>query len=61
MQAPPIPWTKRAASSTSMVFAKAKTRLATPSSPSPSMSVGLTPQRAASQPAGMLPAKVPAG
>ena len=61
MQAPPMPWTKRAASSSSIVFAKAKTRLVMPSSRRPSRSVGLTPQRAASQPAGMLPTNVPAG
>ena len=61
MQAPPTPWMKRAASSSTMWFANANTRLVTPSSPSPSSSVGLTPQRAASQPLGTAAAKVPAG
>jgi hypothetical protein len=61
MQAPPMPWTKRAASSSWMLLANAKTRLVTPSSERPSRRVGLTPQRAASQPPGTLPTKVPAG
>ena len=61
MQAPPTPWTKRAASSTTIVFAKPNTRLVVLSSARPSRSVGLTPQRAASQPAGRLPTNVPAG
>ena len=47
--------------STTIVLANANTRLVVLSSPKPSSSVGFTPQRAASQPAGRLPAKVPAG
>ncbi len=61
MNAPPMPWTKRAASSSTMWFAKPKARLVTPSRPSPASRVGFTPQRAASQPAGSAPANVPAG
>src|ERR671916_306751 len=61
MNAPPTPCTKRAASSRTMLFANPKTRLVTPSIARPQISVGLTPQRAASQPPGSDPAKVPAG
>ncbi len=61
MHAPPIPWTKRAASSRTMWLANANTRLVTPSIASPVSSVGLTPQRIASQPAGSAPTNVPAG
>ena len=61
MHAPPMPWAKRARSSSTMFPANAKARLVTPSSASPVSSVGLTPKRAASQPAGSAPAKVPAG
>ena len=61
MQAPPTPWTKRAASSRTMLPANAKARLVTPSKASPVSSAGLTPQRAASQPPGSAPAKVPTG
>ena len=61
MQAPPTPWMKRAVSSTTTLLANAKPRLASPSMASPSSSVGLTPQRAASQPDGSAPTNVPAG
>ena len=61
MQAPPIPWMKRAPSSSTMCPAKAKARLERPSNASPVISVGLTPQRIASQPAGSAPTNVPAG
>ena len=61
MQAPPTPWMKRAVSSTTTLPANAKLMLASPSMASPSSSVGLTPQRAASQPDGSAPTNVPAG
>ncbi len=61
MNAPPTPCTKRAASSRTMWFANPNTRLVTPSIATPQISVGLTPHRAASQPPGSEPAKVPAG
>ena len=61
MHAPPTPCTKRAASRRTMVWANAKARLEAPSSASPSSRAGLTPQRAAIQPAGTAAAKVPAG
>ena len=61
MQAPPTPWMKRAASSSTMWFANAKPRLARPSMERPRRSVGLTPQRMASQPDGSAPTNVPAG
>ena len=44
-----------------MWLANANTRLVTPSIASPVSSVGLTPQRIASQPAGSAPTNVPAG
>jgi hypothetical protein len=61
MKAPPTPCTKRAASSSTMLSANPNTRLVTPSIARPHISVGFTPQRAASQPPGREPAKVPAG
>jgi hypothetical protein len=61
MQEPPMPWMKRAVSSRTIVWAKANPRLASPSSASPSSSVGFTPQRVASQPDGSAPMKAPAG
>jgi hypothetical protein len=61
MQAPPIPWMKRAPSSSTMCPANAKARLDRPSMTNPVISVGLTPQRIASHPAGSAPRKVPAG
>jgi hypothetical protein len=61
MNAPPMPCTKRAASSRTMWFANPNTMLVTPSIATPQRRVGLTPQRAASQPPGIDPAKVPAG
>ena len=45
--APPMPWTKRAASSTAIESAKAKATLDTLISPSPSSTVARTPARAA--------------
>ena len=59
--APPMPWTKRATSSTTMSSAKAKATLDTTSRPSPSSTVGRTPTRAAIQPPGSAPTNVPAG
>ena len=58
--APPIPWTKRAASSSGALRAKANVRPDTDISVSPSRTVGLHPTRAASQPAGSAPSSVPA-
>jgi hypothetical protein len=61
MHAPPMPWMKRAPSSSTMCPANANARLERPSIASPVISVGLTPQRIASQPAGSAPTNVPAG
>ncbi len=44
-----------------MWFANPNAMLVTPSIATPQMRVGFTPQRAASQPPGIAPAKVPAG
>ena len=60
-QAPPTPCAKRAMSSRSTLWAKPNTRLVTASNASPRSTVGLTPTRAASQPAGSDPTSVPAG
>jgi hypothetical protein len=59
--APPTPWTKRAASSTTTLSANAKATLDADMTPRPSNAVGRTPARAASQPPGSAPANVPAG
>ena len=61
MHAPPIPWMKRAPSSSTMCPANANARLDSPSIASPAIRVGFTPQRIASQPAGSAPTNVPAG
>ena len=59
-QAPPTPWTNRAASSSTTSFAVAKTIPDAESRPSPVKTVGRTPTRDASNPAGMLAVNVPA-
>ena len=59
--APPTPWTKRAASSTTMLLANAKTMLASTISARPANTVGRTPTRAAMKPPGSPPTKVPIG
>ena len=56
-----MPWTKRAASNSGALGAKAKARLETLISASPSSTVGFTPARAAIQPPGRAPMNVPAG
>ena len=59
--APPSPWTKRATSSTTMLFAKANASEDAISVVRPSTTVGRTPMRAVSQPPGSAPRNVPAG
>jgi hypothetical protein len=59
--APPRPCTKRETSSITTLSANAKPMLETTSRVRPMSTVGLTPRRAASQPPGSAPTKVPAG
>ena len=61
VQAPPSPWTKRAASSTPAVCVQPKTSVAALMSPSPSSATRRSPIRATSTPAGSDPTSVPAG
>ncbi|MEA2271022.1 MAG: hypothetical protein QOC64_3632 [Solirubrobacteraceae bacterium] len=56
----PTPCRKRAASSITMSSANAKARLDTPISAMPTTTVGRTPKRAVSHPAGSEPRSVPA-
>ena len=60
-QAPPMPCTKRAASSNAMWSAKPKARLEPASSASPSRTVTFGPSRDASTPPGSEPTSVPTG
>ena len=59
--AEPSPWTKRATSRTTMLFAKANAIDELISSARPTTTVARTPSRAASQPPGSEPSSVPAG
>jgi hypothetical protein len=56
---PPAPWAKRAVQSSHTESAKPKTMLDTARTPSPSRTVGRTPQRAASHPPGSDPTSAP--
>jgi hypothetical protein len=58
--APPTPCRKRATSSTTIEEPKAKANPLTDMSPSPARTVVFTPARAASQPPGSAPTRVPA-
>ena len=60
ISAPAMPWVKRAASSRPISSTRPKTRLETPSSSSPQMTVRRGPTRLATKPAGSEAISVPA-
>ena len=59
--APPMPWTKREMSSSTMSLTNATAMLESTISPSPNSTVGRTPMRAAMIPPGRPPTNVPTG
>ena len=59
--APPTPWANRAASRSTTLWANPKITLVMPHQRQPGEQQGFTPKRAAAQPAGIEPIRVPAG